>query len=65
MDAAGQKITDKITALPRTDSAFKKFSVKQYPPLDGKDWNDTLQSILQKKREQNRTNIKQKGGDAI
>jgi hypothetical protein len=65
VDAAGQKVADKITALPTTDAVFKRVSVKQYPPLYGKDWNDALKAILQAECGQIRTNTKHKGGDAL
>jgi hypothetical protein len=64
MDAAGQKAADKIAALPKM-AEYKHISVKQYPPLYGKDWNDSLQEILKTEREQSRASAKNKGGDAI
>lgn len=55
-DEAGQKLAEKIEALPAKDERFGRIAVEVSPPIAGNDYNDTL-TMLQSKVQGQRKNL--------
>ena len=64
-DKAGKIATDRIIGELLSDKRFSHLKVSVVPPPIGKDYNDTLNGILQLNKEQSRTSRPEKAAFAI